>query len=170
MSNRLLLGSGDWHWPGWTTVDANPDNQPSIVAVVPPLPPQVRDKKWDEILMVHAIEHIAPWKALELAKECYAALSIGGVFILEQPDIYYCASVLLGLQKPFAGAQPGQADMWGLYGNPETKDEWMLHRWGYTPNSMLIMLTDAGFERDNISFPPAKFHVPERDFRVEARK
>ena len=170
MVNKLLLGSGDWHWGGWTTVDANPDNKPDIVAIVPPLPPYVRERKWDEILMVHAIEHLPPWKALELAKECYFCLSPKGVFILEQPNIFYAAAVLLGLKEPFAGAKPGQADMWPLYGNPETQDEWMLHRWGYTPDTMRDMLVEAGFKYDNIRFPPAQYHIPIRDFRVEAYK
>lgn len=168
--NRLLLGSGDWNWPGWVTVDANPNNHPHIVAVVPPLPRQVHDRKWDEVLMVHAIEHIAPWLALELCKEVYKCLQVGGKFILEQPNILYAAGVLLGIREPFAGAKPGQADMWPLYGNPETKDEWMLHRWGYTPDSMTAMLREAGFDSRNITIAPAEFHVPERDFRVVAVK
>jgi hypothetical protein len=166
--NKLLLGSGDWRWDGWTTIDANADNRPDIVAVVPPLPADVRAKKWDEILMVHAIEHLPPWQALELAKECYFCLSPKGVFILEQPNILYAAAVLLGLKEPFEGARPGQASMWALYGNPETQDEWMLHRWGYTPDTMIDMLVQAGFERRNVRITPAQYHVPERDFRIEA--
>lgn len=170
MVSKLLIGSGGWHWPEYVGIDANAGNEPDIIAIVPPLPPEVMAQRWTEIMMIHAIEHIAPWKALELAKQCYECLADGGVFILEQPNIIYAAKVLLGIITPPDG-EPGQYDMWPLYGNPETEDEWMLHKWGWTPLTLTNMLIEAGFKKEKIIPAYPQFHGSrERDFRLEAVK
>lgn len=167
--NQLLLGSGDWHWSGWTTVDANSDNRADFTAAIPPLPLSVRDQQWDVIMAIHFIEHLPPWDAFALLKECRECLASDGVLILEQPNILQCAKVLLGLEAAPGGA-PGQFDLWGFYGDPTHHDVWMLHRWGYTPLSLVRLLMEVGFARDQIEVLPAMFHQPTRDFRVEARR
>ena len=47
MTNKLLLGSGEWHWPDWITIDADAANHPDLVATVPPLPDIVQAQTWD---------------------------------------------------------------------------------------------------------------------------
>jgi len=117
------------------------------------------------------IEHIAPWLALELAKECYAILELDGVLILEQPNIKYAAAMLLGyIERPHEEFE-GQHDMAAFYGDPSTKNELMLHRWGYHPESMAKMLVEAGFDPRKFTIRPTQFHGSrDRDFRIEARK
>lgn len=168
MTNRLLLGSGDWHWPGWTTVDADPASGADFIGAIPPLPAAVCAERWDTIMAVHFIEHIPPWQAEALIRACYSILAPYGVLILEQPDICYAARALLGLVTPPEGAQPGQFDMWALYGNPHPRNEWMLHRWGYTRDSMTALLKTCGFTE--VEIKEAQYHHPVRDFRVEAVK
>src|SRR5947207_3003763 len=110
--SKLLLGSGDWAWGDpWLSVDGSSTSPADIHAMIPPLPDAVRAMRFDEVLMVHAIEHLAPWLALELAKQVYAVLEPGGVFILEQPNILYAAQVLLGLVERPPEEFPGQFDM-----------------------------------------------------------
>lgn len=167
---QLLLGSGNWHWDGWTTIDASEDSGADIIAPLPPLPPEVKVQAWDVILAAHFIEHLPPWEARELVGQCYEALTPGGTLILEQPDISYCAKVLLGLKQPPAGGAPGQFDLWGFYGDPGHRDALMLHRWGYTPESLREMVIGAGFAPEAVHIRTAVFHQPVRDFRLEAVK
>lgn len=150
-------------------MDADPANHPTHVAAIPPLPYAVTFTLWDTIMMIHFIEHIPLWKARELLADCHRLLKAGGVLILEQPDITYCAKVLLGLETPPHGA-PGQFDLWGFYGDPTHENEFMLHRWGFTPQSLSELLVSVGFAWEGVTVKPAQFHQPVRDFRVEARK
>lgn len=167
MANKLLLGSGTWHWDGWVTVDADPENHPDVLTQFPPLPKVITERQWDIIMIIHAIEHVAPWKATELLKQCHDCLADKGVLVLEQPNILYAAKVLLGIVSPPNG-EPGQFDMWPLYGDPTSRNEWMLHRWGYHPDSLMRALIDAGFSGDSIALKAAQYHQPTRDFRLEA--
>lgn len=120
-------------------------------------------------MAVHFIEHLPVWQAEQLLAECYEALAPGGMLILEQPDIAYAARVLLNEIEPPHG-EPGQFDMWALYGDPTHQDELMLHRWGYTPDTLTEMVAKCGFSSEEISIKPAMYHVPARDFRLEAVK
>jgi hypothetical protein len=59
--------------------------------------------------------------------------------------------------------------MWVLYGDPEWKDPLMIHRWGYTPESLARLLEQAGLTE--VRQEPAEFKLREpRDMRVTARK
>lgn len=174
MNNRLILGSGDWHWEGWTTVDANPANAPDFVAALPPLPDAVARQRWDTIMAIHFIEHIAVWEAESLLRDCYSILNDGGKIILEMPNIEYCAKVLLGLVQELpqdvSGEYAGQFSTWGFYGDPNHHDVLMLHRWGYSPRSITELLVKIGFKIGDIEVLPAIYHRPIRDMRIEARR
>ena len=166
--NRLLIGSGTWDWPDYLKLDASPTAPADIHCLFPPLPDTVLAQHFSEILMVHTIEHILPWLVPELLSECYDILEPEGVFILEQPNILYAARVLLGLVEP--PVYTGQYDMWPLYGDPTHRDELMLHRWGYSPDTLRYALIQAGFKPTKVELCPAQYHIPVRDFRIEARK
>lgn len=145
---------------GWTTLDSQPGAD--IQATIPPLPTAVRTEQWDVIELIHGIEHFYVWEARQLLCECRQALVPGGQLILEQPDIEYAARVLLGiLKRPVA-----QHAMWALYGDPSHRREGMCHRWGWTPDTLVAALREAGFAR--VEIQAARHHVPERDFRVIA--
>jgi hypothetical protein len=169
--NRLLLGAGEWsNWSDWVTVDADPAYKPDVVAMLPPFPPELSEPTWGEIMAVHFIEHLHVWDALRLLRDCFDLLSPGGVLILEQPDISYCARVLLGQVEPPPGSEPGQFDLWGFYGSPVGQNPLYGHHWGYTPDSLTALLLEAGFKSEHIAIKPAVYHVPMRDFRLEAIK
>ena len=166
---QLMIGAGEQRKKGWVSLDASPKYSPDILAEVPPLPPEVRDTQWDTIEMFHCIEHHFLWRARVLLQEIYNALKPGGMLILEQPNIEYCAKVLLGQVKPPKG-DPGQFDMWGFYGDPNHLDQYMCHHWGYTPESLRAELILAGWKDINITLRAATSHHPVRDFRLEAVK
>ena len=168
--NKLLLGAGEWHWADWVTIEANPKMTPTIVADIPPLPPRVLSEKWDVILGVHVIEHIYPWVVPELLFECFSILAPGGTLILEQPNLDFVTEVMAGHIELPPGSNYDQFTMWPLYGDPTHRDPYMMHRWGYTPATLTSLLVANGFSHDKIKLKPAEYHIPLRDFRLEAMR
>jgi predicted SAM-dependent methyltransferase len=167
---KLIIGCGTQRRPGYLTLDADPAGSPDFVAALPPLPDEVRAERWDVIEMIHFIEHLFPWDAEVVLRQIFECLNPGGTFVLEQPDLLFAARVLAGVQEPLPGTAPGQCDMWVLYGDPTHQNPLFGHRWGYSPETLTEALLAAGFQRENIAVLPAQYHVPARDFRIEARR
>ena len=161
-------------------LDANPEKHPDILAFVPPLPAHVLEHRWDVIEMNHFMASINFWDARELLKQVWQVLTPGGKLVIETPDIAFCMKHFLmkdthayfeKFEEPVSTTgswQPGQLDMWGLWGNPATQDVKTSNKWGYTPGSLRQMLVECGFEEIHIHDRPAEYHVPVRDFRMEA--
>jgi len=147
--NRLILGAGPQRREGWLTLDANPKLEPDIVAILPPLPPEVKAIHWDEIKWVHGITSLYPWDAEALLLELHDVLHPEGKLVLEQPD--------------FAKAR--YRIEW-LFGDPSPRNPLHMNKWAYTAESLSELLRSVGFSR--IQVLPAEHHRPERDFRIEA--
>jgi hypothetical protein len=97
-------------------------------------------------------------------------LKPGAPLVLECPNL---ASACAGfLADPVQGAQPdarGQRTMWVFYGDPQWRDPLMVHRWGYTPQSLAVLMGEAGLV--DVRQEPAQFKLREpRDMRVAGRK
>lgn len=170
--NRLSLCSGRSRKPGWKTLDANPRSGADFIATLPDFPEEVHEVKWDEIELIHGIEHFGLWEAKVLLPIIRELLASGGVLVLEQPNIEYAAKVLLGLIPNPNEHKRGPLDqfhMWPLYGDPSHKTKLYSHYWGYTPLTLQRLLMECGFEQSNIIEKRAKSHFPVRDFRIEAR-
>lgn len=146
---KLILCSGQTRREGWKTLDANPKNEPDFLAVIPPLPSEVKAVVWDEIELVHGITSFYPWEAETLLKELREVLSPGSKLVLEQPD----------LRKASHKVE------W-LFGDPSARNPLHMNRWAYDPESLLAALALAGFKRVDIL--TARHHEPARDFRAEA--
>lgn len=154
--NRLLLFAGAVRRDGWVTLDGNPDRGCDITALVPPLPPEVTERRWDAVEWVHGIGSIYPWDAATLLAELRAVLSPDGVLMLEQPDAGLVAQAML-LNPRF---------VWWMFGDPSFREPLHMNRWAYTPASLEAAVREAGFTRVDV-VPPRRH--PERDFRLEAR-
>ncbi len=165
-----MIGAGHQRRPQWRTLDADPDSDADIIATIPPLPASVRAVVWKEIELIHVIEHFYLWESRQLLIELYNVLAGNGKLVIEAPNILYAARVLCGLETIAPGAAGGKFDMWALYGSPHRKNPLYSHRWGYTPESLTQELIDAGFQASKIRVTRARFHVPDRDFRIEAIK
>lgn len=166
---KLLLCCGPTRPAGFVRLDSNAKHAPDILASVPPLPPEARGP-WDEVDLIHGIEHFWLWDAGPLLREIHSVLKPGGVLVLEQPNVAAAARVLLGLDPPQYKSVLESA-MWPLYGDPAHRDEGYMHRWGYTPETLVALLRDvAPWAR--VSVLPQQFHTYARgrDFRVEATK
>jgi SAM-dependent methyltransferase len=166
---RLHLLSGSEPLPGHVTLDGSPTYKPDYLALIPPLPAAVIQESWDEVALIHGIEHFHLWQAEDLLREIRSILKPGGRLILEQPNLLFVARVLCGLEKPLISV-PGQCDIWAIYGDPREVEHspLMLHRWGWTPETLGKALKEAGF--GEVIETRAQFHLPGRDFRMEAVK
>ena len=164
---RLAVGSGRSKRPGWVTLDADPKCRPTIVASVPPLPEEVTASRWDEIEMIHFIEHLFVWEAEELVSQCRRVLRPGGKLVLEAPNLMFAAEVLAGV-RPKPNGHPDQFTMWVLHGDPRAKNPLYGHKWSYTPETLTELLVRSGFPRSGIRRHRARHHHPIRDFRLEA--
>lgn len=164
---KLLLCAGPTRPAGYVRLDANPEHAPDILAALPPLPAEARGP-WDEIALIHGIEHFWLWDAVPLLRDCHAALRPGGTLVLEQPNIEAAARVLLGLEPPqYKGVL--ESAMWPLYGDPAHRDTGYMHRWGYTPQTLTALLREVA-PWQSVTVRPQQYHTYARgrDFRVEA--
>ena len=166
---KLLVCCGPTRPAGFVRLDSNPKHEPDILATVPPLPPDARGP-WDEIDLIHGIEHFLPWEVRGLLVDLHAALKPRGVLVLEQPNLEAAARVLLGLDPPQCRGILESA-MWPIYGDPAHEDTGYLHRWGYTPATLTALLHEIAPWSRVVSLPQ-QFHTYAmgRDFRIEATK
>jgi hypothetical protein len=149
-------------------LDQNPAHAPDILASIPPLPPAVLDTRWDVIELIHGIEHFWLWDVKLLLTGIHSALASGGTLVLEQPNITVAARILAGVE-PSTTPELIQSTMWPLYGDPAHRDEGYMHRWGYTPDTLVALLKECA-PWSSITVLPQQYHTYARgrDFRVEA--
>lgn len=164
---RLNVGCGKRVFDGWTGIDASPDRSAAdLIAQAWDIP--LPDGCVDEVQAIHLIEHMVPWKAKDALREWFRLMKPGATIVMEQPDLIKCCQNLLnGIQ----GKHPDQLGLWGIFGDSRDNDEFMLHRFGYTFESLSKVLKEVGFikmkEHQTVYHRPGRFV---RDFRVEARK
>lgn len=166
MGMKLNIGCGNRRLPGYTGVDAVQREAADIVAPADAIP--LPDGCADEVLAVHLVEHVFEWMVPTLLTEWHRLLKPGGLLVLEMPDTMKCARNLVnGVESK----KPGQMHLWGLFGDPTTKDPFMMHRAGWWFARLAPIVKTLGFvdivERETV-FHPAGRGV--RDFRLEARK
>jgi hypothetical protein len=165
---RLNLGCGDKILDGYINVDVAPSRagkKPDVLCDLHHLEPFASDSV-DEILAVHVIEHFWRWEVVDILKEWVRVLKPGGKLILECPNLITACQEFL--KDPLQRSRPdknGQTTMWVFYGDPGWKDPLMVHRWGYTPESLAEVMREAGLIE--IRQEPAQFKLREpRDMRV----
>lgn len=155
---KLNLGSGNRPLEGYLGVDLAPNAD--IRCDIRKLE-FAQDDTVEEIIAIHVIEHFYKWEIQPLLAEWRRVLVPGGKIILECPDLKKAAFHFLTQDSP-------QMGMWAFYGNPDLKDEYHCHHWGYTPETLAYELQIAGFR--NVVKATAQFKIPQRDMRVEAAK
>lgn len=125
------------------------------------------DNSIDTIITVHVLEHFYAWEAPVALNEWKRVLKSGGKLILELPSmdkvlnyITYCMN-----NKIEISASMGWFVFWG---DPKYRNEHMVHKWGYTKQSLRELLEQLGFK--DIEFEKPNYHFEMRDMRVVAYK
>ena len=169
---RLNLGCGDKILDGYVNVDVVSERagaKPDINCDVRDL--HVFESHYaDEVLAVHVVEHFWRWEVVGILSEWVRVLKPGGSMILECPNLLSaCQAVVNDPQKAVMPGPEGQRSMWVLYGDPRWQDPLMVHRGGYTPQSLAIVMHEAGLA--NLRQEPAQFKLREpRDMRIVGDK
>lgn len=164
---KLNLGCGDKILDGYVNVDVAPSRlgkKPDLLCDLHEL--TFDDDSADEILSVHVVEHFWRWEVVDILKEWKRVLKKGGRMVLECPNLRSACEQFLADPEKFSSPGPnGQRTMWVFYGDPRWHDPLMVHRWGYTPQSLAAVMEEAGL--GDIRQEPAQFKLREpRDMRV----
>lgn len=169
---KLNLGCGDKILEGFINVDvveARAGKKPDVICDLHQLTP-FEDNSADEIMAIHVVEHFWRWEIVDILKEWTRVLKPGGRMVLECPNLLSaCQAVLDDPANATLPGQQGQRSMWVLYGDPTWRDPLMVHRWGYTPQSLAQVMHEAGLR--DLRQEPAQYKLREpRDMRVTGRK
>ncbi len=169
---KLNLGCGDKILDGYINVDvveSRAGKNPDVICDLHDLS-IFESNSVDEILAVHVIEHFWQWEVVDILKEWTRVLKPGGKLILECPNLLSAAQEFIKNPDLAAiGGPEGQKSMWVFYGDPGWKDPLMIHRWGYTPKSLAIVMSYAGLTE--LKQEPAQFKLREpRDMRITGLK
>jgi len=156
---RLNLGCGHRLLEGWTNVDAVDVGQ-DYVCDLRQLP--FEDESVDEAMAIHVVEHFYVWDVPGLLTEWHRVLKPGGRLVLECPDLKRIVrNINEGSTDPFE-------TLLGLYGDIRHQNAWHQHKWCWTAESLVKVLTEQfsqAFEA------PAEYHLKDRrDLRVVAVK
>jgi len=100
-----------------------------------------------------------------LAIECPDILKIANIIVKTQFNNELLGSFLKKFNIAPETYSIEQLTMWGLYGNP-VLESLSGHKWAYTEDTLCTLLLEAGFKDIHTALP--RFHIPIRDFRVEA--
>lgn len=122
------------------------------------------DGSVEEIVMMHALEHIPSYDVGEKLKEFNRILKINGELILGVPDIKETAKILANAKTP-------EEEDWAIrliHGTQ--KNRWSHHFCGYTERTLKNLLSEYGFGNfeilPNINFYPA-IHI--KSFKLETK-
>ena len=150
-SIRLHLGCGPNVFEGWINVDGDYcAGQPGVAIHNLTDTYPVPDNTVDEILSVHVIEHIMPDKVPPMLKEWHRILKPGGFVATEWPDLLkMCKFIVDDPSRLYSDnrkiLKQGVA---GIFGNiVRYQDVAMMHKWGYSADSLSKLLREAGFSK-----------------------
>jgi len=124
------------------------------------------------ILLVHVIEHFTRWETIRMLKHYYQKLVVGGLLIVEMPDLDKCIEwYLKGKEAPHMNTPIGIMNM-GLtqfYGNQWDELDYETHRYVWRLQEFIAIIQELQFEVLSANWD-AKFHKAGRDMFVVGRK
>lgn len=155
---RLHIGSGDKHWPGFVNCDAygDPDVQTDCKKL--PFPADYATA----IHSIHFVEHVPRLELENMLMDWHRVMKPGAKLVIEVPCLDKIAKNIM------AGEKNMRLTVLGIFGDPRDPRPGMMHQWSYTEKELSESLLQAGFKDVQVMEP--KFHMKERDMRIEAVK
>lgn len=143
---KLHLGCGQRYFHGYTNVDFPIDLHTVQGKSVADFHADILALKYpsnsvEEIRLHHVFEHFTRPIACALLASWHSWLKPDGIIHLEVPDFEKTARVVLGR---FSSNSKKCVAMRHLFGSHEA--DWAVHREGYTPGSMSVLLQTYGYE------------------------
>lgn len=169
---RLHLGCGSRLFDHYINIDGEYlRHDPNVVIhdITKPFP--LEDNSVDEILTVHVIEHLTRSHVMPMFKEWLRVCRPGGMVAIEWPDLLKMCREIVANPTVFWSNDRRQLKrtILGIYGDTERyPDPVMLHKWGYSAESMSRLFQEAGFSRTEIQ--PNQHGKTSNDSRVVAYK
>lgn len=151
---KLHLGCGPNLLEGWINIEGDYiGEKPGITVhnITEPYP--IPDESVDEILSVHVIEHIMHSEVSPMMQEWHRILKPDGFVAVEWPDILkMCQYICRRPESLWTEDRKIQKmTLAGIFGNiGKYKDPAMLHKWGYSAESMCVLLEKNGFSKTEI--------------------
>lgn len=168
---KINLACGRTPITGWFNVDliSNPmaKRPPDLLCDIKKIP--LPDGCADTVMGIHCFEHLWPWDCGPALDEWSRLLVPKGLLILEMPDLLKCCRAILYGKTD--AKYKDQLGLFGLFGDYNTKDPLMMHRFSWTFTSIKPLLEAHGYYQ--IVEKQTEFHSVGRDirdFRVEARR
>jgi predicted SAM-dependent methyltransferase len=151
---KLHLGCGSRLFDGYLNVDGDyMAHDPNVLIhdITKPFP--LPDNCVDEILSVHVVEHLSRQYILPMYQEFYRILRPTGAAATEWPDLLKMCQEVVNNPDCFWSHDKRlhKRTVAGIYGDSvRYPDPTMLHKWGYSGESMSRIFRDAGFTRVQI--------------------
>lgn len=151
---KLHLGCGSRLFEGYLNVDGeymSHDPNVTIHDITQPFP--LPDNCVDEILTVHVIEHLSRQYVQPMFKEFLRICKPGGFVAVEWPDLLKMCQEVVNNPDCFWTHDKRliKRTISGIYGDSvRYPDPTMLHKWGYSAESMCKIFEQAGFARTEI--------------------
>lgn len=155
---KLHVGCGDKHWPGFVNIDAYGD--PDVLSDGRKLP--FPADYADEIHTIHFLEHVPRLEVENMLMDWHRVMKPGARLAIEVPCLNKMAQLIVDGEKNL------RLTLLGIFGDPRDPKPGMMHCWSYTKEELTDALIKAGFSDVKVVEP--KFHIPQRDMRVEAVK
>ena len=167
---KLHLGCGPVMLDGYINVDGSQATPEVCVQdITKPFP--ILDNTVDEILTVHVIEHISRQHIPPMFKEFYRICKTGGFIAIEWPDLLKMCQEVVNNPDCFwtHDKRLTKRTISGIYGDSARyPDPTMLHKWGYSAESMRRLFVEAGFS--TVLIQPNLHQKSPIDSRVVAYK
>lgn len=156
---KLHIGCGDKYWPGFVNVDQYAQ-EADVNADCKKLPFEADYA--DEIHTIHFIEHVPRLDVNNMLLDWHRVLKPGGKLFIEVPCLDKIAQSVINGEKNM------RLTVLGIFGDPRDPKPGMMHQWCYTSDELKDVLLQCGYSKVIVTEP--KFHLPQRDMRVEAIK
>jgi predicted SAM-dependent methyltransferase len=130
--------------------DTNEKAQPDYRCDIRQLP--VPDQSFDVVHSKHVLEHFGRDELFKTVREWVRILRVGGEFRLSVPNLLHAMTEILAMEMGAASVDP--YPFWQLYG--QQLDQYDVHKNGFTPKRVKMLLEMLGFEDIEVSVGNAK--------------